>query len=165
MHVSLIAAMAKDRVIGYQGDMPWHLPAELGYFKELTMGKPIIMGRKTFASIGRALPGRTNIVLTRQGADLPEGVIAVGTVEDALAQARAVTGDDGEVMIIGGGEIYKAFLPQATRLYLTHIDLETQGDTWFPDWNNEQWQRTLLRESAVTPNNPLAFKGYLYERK
>ncbi|TRW50358.1 type 3 dihydrofolate reductase [Aliidiomarina halalkaliphila] len=164
MHVSLIAAMANNRVIGYQGDMPWHLPAELRYFKELTLGKPIVMGRKTFASIGRALPGRTNIVLTRQAADLPEGVIAVSSVDDALAQAKAVAGDDGEVMIIGGGEIYNAFLPQATRLYLTHIDLETKGDTWFPEWRDEQWQKTLLRESAATADNPLAFKGYLYER-
>lgn len=168
MHVALVAAMAEDRVIGYQGQMPWHLPAELQYFKSITMGKPLIMGRKTFESIGRPLPGRTSIVLTRTSTSLPEGVLVAGSVSEALDLAREYIGahrpENDEVMIIGGGEIYAAFLAQATRLYLTHIDLRVDGDTWFPDWSYAHWKRTLLREQHVDEKNQLSFRGYLYER-
>lgn len=169
MHISLIAAMANDRVIGKQGDMPWHLPGELQYFKSLTMGKPIVMGRKTFESIGRPLPGRYNIVISRNAGDLPQEVTVVDSPAAAIAAAMAEAERNGqtlnEIMIIGGGQIYQAFLPLATRLYLTHIDLEVDGDTWFPEYHPEQWQRTLLREQAVDAENTLAYHGYLYEKK
>lgn len=169
MQVALVAAMAQNRVIGYQGKMPWHLPAELQYFKAITMGKPIIMGRKTFESIGRPLPGRTNIVLTRNPHALPEGVLVADSVSNALEIARqhldVQQPENDEVMVIGGGEIYAAFLPQATRLYLTHIDLAVDGDTWFPDWSEMQWEQTLLREHQADSQNPLSFRGYRYERK
>ncbi|MCL5254911.1 MAG: type 3 dihydrofolate reductase [Gammaproteobacteria bacterium] len=169
MHISLIAAMANGRVIGKQGDMPWHLPGELQYFKSLTMGKPIVMGRKTFESIGRPLPGRHNIVISRNADNLPAEVTVVDSPAAAIAAASAEAERNGqtlnEIMIIGGGQIYQAFLPLATRLYLTHIDLEVDGDTWFPEYYPEQWQRTLLREQAVDADNTLAFRGYLYEKK
>lgn len=169
MHISLIAAMANQRVIGKQGDMPWHLPGELQYFKSLTMGKPIVMGRKTFESIGRPLPGRHNIVISRSADNLPPEVTVVSSPEAAITAAQAHAARQGspleEIMIIGGGQVYQAFLPHATRLYLTHIDLDVDGDTWFPEFQPELWQRTLLRDQAVDAENTLAFQGYLYEKK
>ena len=169
MHTSLIAAMAHNRVIGKNSDMPWHLPGELQYFKSLTMGKPIVMGRKTFESIGRPLPGRHNIVISRSADNLPAEVTVVPSPEAAIKAAQLRAEEENrqveELMVIGGGQIYAAFLPIATRLYLTHIDLTVDGDTWFPDYQPEQWQRTLLRDQAVDTENTLAYRGYLYEKK
>lgn len=128
--ISLIAAMAKNRVIGKDNDMPWHLPADLGHFKAVTLGKPIIMGRKTYESIGRALPGRQNIVISSNPSYALEGCDTVTSFEAALA----LTKDLNEVMIIGGGFLYKQALNQADKLYLTFIDLEVQGDTFFPEY-------------------------------
>ena len=136
MKVSMIAAMAEDRVIGLDNKMPWHLPADLQFFKRVTLGKPVIMGRKTYQSIGRPLPGRKNIVLTRDTQLTIEGVDCVQT----LAQAVSLVGDVEEMMIIGGATIYQQFLAQADRLYLTFIDLKTPGDTQFPDYlAQSQW--------------------------
>lgn len=133
----MIAAMAKNRVIGLDNKMPWHLPADLQFFKRVTLGKPVIMGRKTYQSIGRPLPGRQNIVLSRNTDLTIEGVECVQTLE----QAQELVGDAAEVMIIGGATIYEQFLAQADRLYLTFIDLETAGDTQFPDYQGvAQWQ-------------------------
>src|SRR5690554_621307 len=140
-HISLVTAMAKNRVIGKDGAMPWHLPDELQYFKDITMGKPIVMGRATFESIGRPLPGRRNVVITRTPEQLPTGVEGVSSPNLALA----LLAEYDEIMVIGGGQIYTAFLPQATRLYLTHIDLEVDGDTHFPSWNADDWVGRLLR--------------------
>ncbi|MCH8501346.1 MAG: type 3 dihydrofolate reductase [Aliidiomarina sp.] len=169
MHISLIAAMAHNRVIGKHGDMPWHLPGELQYFKSLTIGKPIVMGRKTFESIGRPLSGRHNIVISRTAENLPSEVTHVSSPEAAIRAAKLRAEEEGvqleELMVIGGGQIYAAFLPMATRLYLTHIDLNVDGDTWFPEYHPEQWQRTLLRNQAVDTENSLAYQGYLYEKK
>lgn len=160
MQISLVAAMANDRVIGKDNQMPWHLPAELQYFKALTMGKPIIMGRKTFESIGRPLPGRHNIVLTSSAA-MPATVTTANSVQAALEAA----GDAEEVMVIGGGDIYRQFLPHATRLYLTYIDLEVAGDTRFPAYETmtSQWQRTVLRSQPADAKN-LAFKAVLLQK-
>ncbi|WP_019613285.1 type 3 dihydrofolate reductase [Psychromonas ossibalaenae] len=130
MKVSMIAAMAEDRVIGLDNKMPWHLPADLQFFKRVTLGKPVIMGRKTYQSIGRPLPGRKNIVLTRDKNLEIQGVSCVQTVEQALDLVQGVE----EVMVIGGATIYQQFLNRATRLYLTFIDFKTQGDTQFPDY-------------------------------
>ena len=163
MHISLVVAMAADRVIGKDNTMPWHLPSELKYFKEITMGKPIVMGRRTYESIGRPLPGRHNIVLTRQQVVLPPGVDVARSTEEALALA----GEVDEVMIIGGGEIYRQFLPQATRLYVTEIDLVVDGDTRFPEFaaaNSSQWTRTLLREQAALSSDTPGYRAYLLER-
>ncbi|WP_370443883.1 dihydrofolate reductase [Aliidiomarina sp. B3213] len=152
--------MADEQVIGKDGDMPWHLPQELQYFKEITMGKPIVMGRNTFASIGRALPGRRNVVITSKPELLPENVDAVASPEKAMELLQ----DHDEIMIIGGGQIYKAFLPLATRMYLTHIDLTVDGDTFFPQWNENEWSRQELRKSPKVDVKTPGYAAYLYEK-
>ncbi|MED5503625.1 MAG: type 3 dihydrofolate reductase [Pseudomonadota bacterium] len=133
MIISMIAAMADNRIIGKDNQMPWHLPADFAWFKRCTMGKPVVMGRKTYESIGRPLPGRLNIVISRDASLSIEGVTTVTSIEQALE----VAGEVEEVMIIGGGAIYAACLPMANKLYITHIEAEIQGDTQFPDWGNE----------------------------
>ena len=160
MQISLVVAMAHDRVIGNDNQMPWHIPAELKYFKALTMGKPIIMGRRTFESIGRPLPGRHNIVLT-SSESLPDSVTTARSIEQALGAA----GDVEEVCIIGGGDIYRQFLPEATRLYITLIDLAVDGDTRFPEYATltEGWQRTDLRHQAAHQGTP-AFSAFLLQK-
>ncbi|MDV6253439.1 type 3 dihydrofolate reductase [Vibrio sp. EA2] len=133
MIISMIAAMADNRIIGKDNQMPWHLPADFVWFKRCTMGKPVVMGRKTYESIGRPLPGRLNIVISRDESLSIEGVTTVTSIEQALE----VAGDVEEVMIIGGGAIYAACLPMATKLYVTHIEAAIEGDTQFPDWGDE----------------------------
>lgn len=131
MKISMIAAMAKNRIIGKDKQMPWHMPADLKHFKAITLGKPVIMGRKTYESIGKALPGRVNIVITNsQTYTLPDAIV-VNSCESAL---HAAGKNVDEAMIIGGGAIYEAFLPIADQLFLTFIDLSTDGDTQFPDY-------------------------------
>lgn len=142
MKISMIVAMAENRVIGLDNKMPWHLPADLHYFKKTTLGKPVIMGRKTYDSIGRALPGRLNIVVSRDATLAISGVTCVTSVEQALQVAAGVE----EVMIIGGATIYDYFLPVANRLYLTLIDLETKGDTCFPDYLAQGTWQEINRE-------------------
>nr|WP_109340984.1 type 3 dihydrofolate reductase [Saliniradius amylolyticus] len=139
----MIAAMAKNRVIGRDNDMPWHQPADLKHFKQVTMGKPIIMGRKTFESIGRPLPGRTNVVISRSPDFNPEGVEVVTTPQQALERVQS----QDEVMVIGGGRIYELFLPLAERLYITDIDLDVIGDTYFPDYQAEAGWIEVTSES------------------
>ncbi|WP_104025956.1 type 3 dihydrofolate reductase [Vibrio jasicida] len=133
MIISMIAAMADNRIIGKDNQMPWHLPADFAWFKRCTMCKPVVMGRKTYESIGRPLPGRLNIVISRDTSLSIEGVTTVTSIEQALE----VAGDSEEVMIIGGGAIYAACLAIANKLYVTHIEAEIEGDTQFPDWGNE----------------------------
>ncbi|HHF3024356.1 TPA: type 3 dihydrofolate reductase [Vibrio diabolicus] len=133
MIISMIAAMADNRIIGKDNQMPWHLPADFAWFKRCTMGKPVVMGRKTYESIGRPLPGRLNIVISREETLKIEGVSTVTSIEQALD----VAGDVEEVMIIGGGAIYAACLPMANKLYVTHIEAAIDGDTQFPDWGDE----------------------------
>ncbi|WDT88087.1 type 3 dihydrofolate reductase [Alteromonas sp. 009811495] len=130
----MIAAMAKNRIIGADNDMPWHLPADLKHFKSVTMGKAVIMGRKTYESIGRALPGRPNIVITSNKEYSLSDATVVDSPESAIEVAKALTQNAEEIMIIGGGTIYQSFLNDADTLYLTHIDLEVEGDTQFPDY-------------------------------
>ncbi|RUO29794.1 type 3 dihydrofolate reductase [Aliidiomarina sedimenti] len=160
MHISLVAAMAANRVIGKGGDMPWHLPKELKYFKEITLGKPVVMGRRTYESIGRPLPGRHNIVISGSNPSLPDEVSVVSSVDEALQAAGAVD----EIMVIGGGEIYRQFLPVATRLYLTEIDLVVDGDTWFPEFNSDEWSSTILRDIDAEDENTPAFRAKLLEK-
>jgi dihydrofolate reductase len=151
MIISMIAAMAKNRVIGAGNTMPWHLPADLKHFKATTLGKPVLMGRKTYDSIGKALPGRTNIVITRDSQLQLDDAITVTSAKMALA---AVSGVD-EVMIIGGGTIYDTFLPLCHRLYLTEIDLEVEGDTYFPDYlASYEWQQIDRQLSLADEKNP-----------
>jgi len=145
MKISMIAAMAEDRVIGLDNKMPWHLPGDLKFFKRVTLGKPVIMGRKTYQSIGRPLPGRANIVLTGDNNLQIEGVSCVQTV----AQALALVKDAPEVMVIGGATLYEQFLPHASRLYLTFIDLKAEGDTKFPDYQAVANWREVEREAHL----------------
>lgn len=135
MKISLIAALATDNVIGWKNNMPWHLPADLAWFKRNTLNKPVIMGRKTYESIGRPLPERHNIVISRSTGN-DKRVTWVQSLNDAIKAA----GEVEEVMVIGGGDIYSQFLPKAKRLYLTHIDVEVEGDTHFPDYKNKNWK-------------------------
>jgi dihydrofolate reductase len=151
--VTIIAAMARNRAIGFDGGMPWHLPKELKHFKQTTMGKPIVMGRKTWESIGRALPGRQNIVVTRKHAFQAEGCLVVCSIEEALEKA----GGD-EVMVIGGGQLYEQVLPLASRMILTLVDCEPPADTWFPEWNENDWRELSRRSQAVDENNDFAYE-------
>lgn len=155
MIISLIAAMAADRVIGMENAMPWHLPADLAWFKRNTLNKPVIMGRKTFESIGRPLPGRLNIVISSQLGS-HDGVTWVTSVEDALAAAS----DAEEVMIMGGGRVYDQFLQRANRLYLTHIDAEVEGDTHFPDYEPDEWESVFSEFHDADEANS---HGYCFE--
>ncbi|HYB32935.1 MAG TPA: type 3 dihydrofolate reductase [Steroidobacteraceae bacterium] len=133
--VSLIVAMAQNGVIGRGNALPWRLPEDLKRFRAFTLGKPILMGRKTFESLGRPLPGRANLVLTRDRGWFSHGVIVVHSVEEALAQAGA----SDELVAIGGAEIYRLVLPFARRIYLTHVHADVPGDTFFPDFDPTQW--------------------------
>jgi dihydrofolate reductase len=135
MIISLITAMDRNRLIGNNNQLPWHLPADFAHFKSVTMGKPVIMGRKTYESIGRPLPGRMNIVLSRDPDISFEGVACVSSFEQALVLAA----DAEEVMVIGGSTIYEMLLPRANRLYLTYVDAEFEGDAWFPEFDKDQW--------------------------
>lgn len=160
MIISLISAMSQNRVIGKNGQLPWHLPADLKHFKEKTVGKPIIMGRKTFDSIKNPLPGRHNIVLTRDQRFEPLGCTIVSTVEKALE----VAGDVEEIMIVGGETIYRLFLPKATRIYLTVIEQDFEGDTYFPEWG-QHWKIVSVEKHEPDEKNPYHYQFILLERK
>jgi dihydrofolate reductase len=157
MLISMIAAMANNNVIGANNKMPWHLPADLQHFKRLTLGKPIIMGRKTYQSIGKALPGRLNIVITRDKAFSVDDALVVNTCEHALGAAQAEPGTT-EVMIIGGGTVYRHFMPLCNRLYLTLIDLDIAGDTVFPDYQQAGWQQLTEQSHQADQKNPYAYQ-------
>lgn len=154
MRVSLIVAMAANGVIGRDNGLPWRLPADLRLFKKLTMGHALILGRKTYESIGRPLPGRRMIVITRRpdwwtpGA---EGVEVVHSLEEALSLAAG----DGEVFVAGGGEIYREALPRADRIYLTQVEAEVDGDTRFPDFDPSDWK--IVEEEHHEPDTQHAF--------
>lgn len=159
MIISMIAAMAQDRVIGIDNQMPWHLPADFAWFKRCTMGKPVVMGRKTYDSIGRPLPGRQNIVISRDPSLVIEGVTTVTSIDEALKAAGSVE----EVMIIGGGTIYEACLPRANKLYVTHIEAEIQGDTQFPAWDDE-FKETYSEAYSADEKNAYEMRFVVLER-
>ncbi len=164
MKIAMIAAMAQDRVIGADNDMPWHLPADLKHFKQVTMGKPVIMGRKTYESIGRALPGRPNIVITSNTEyTLPDARV-VSSPQAAIDVATTLVENDQEVMIIGGGTIYEVFLAQADTLYLTHIDLTVDGDTRFPDYTAFNWCETVTESHTGDDKNPYNYRFVTLQR-
>jgi dihydrofolate reductase len=153
--VSLIVAMAQNGVIGRDNGLPWRLPRDLKRFKASTLGKPILMGRKTFESIGRALPERVNLVLTRDRSWDAPGVIVVHSVEEALGRA----GPSDELVAIGGAEIYRLVLPFARRIYLTHVHADVEGDTFFPDFDPSQWADVEYRAHPADDEHayPLTF--------
>lgn len=148
MTVALVAAVAKNRVIGAGGALPWHISADLKRFKQITMGKPVVMGRKTFESIGRPLEGRANVVISSSNDYQPSGVTVVPSFADALklGQTIAEANEDGEVMVIGGAQVYHDALVRADRLYLTEVDAEYDGDVFFPELASGQW-REVSRET------------------
>ena len=149
--ITLVAAVAANGVIGKAGRLPWSLPDDLRHFRRLTIGKPVIMGRATFDSIGRPLPERTNIVLTRNvGFDAPDVYRAAGPAQ-AVAIARSVHGPQTEMCVIGGGEVYRAFMPMADRLELTMVALAPEGDAFFPEWDQELWNRVAASSHAGPP--------------
>jgi len=158
--LSMIVAHANNRVIGKNNDMPWHLPADLAYFKKTTLGKPIIMGRKTYQSIGRALPGRKNIVISRDDNFQAEGVEVVNSVDAALA----LVVDSAEVMVIGGGAIYQHCLAVAQRLYITHINADIDGDTYFPEYDLTVWQKIASDIRPSDEKNPYQLDFSVYEK-
>lgn len=160
MTINIIVAYNRKYVIGKEGDMPWHLPADLAHFKKTTMGCPIIMGRKTRESLGRPLPGRLNIAITRDTSYQTEGTTVVYSLEEALALARAA---NETVFIIGGGDIYRQSLALADRVYATEINNEVEGDTYFPVLDKQVWQE-VSRESAPEQNG-VTFDFVVYERR
>jgi dihydrofolate reductase len=147
--ISLIVAASTNNVIGAQGELPWRLSDDLKRFKALTMGKPIVMGRKTWESIGRPLPGRQNIVITRQEGYVAEGCDVVDSPEAAIEAA----GDAAEIMIIGGSHIYDAFLPRADRIYLTRVHAEVEGDAFLPELHAEEWRADSTENHAADDKN------------
>lgn len=154
MRIAMIAAMAKNRVIGLDNDMPWRLPDDLKFFKKTTTGKPVIMGRKTFESIGsRPLPNRPNLVISRQADFVAEGATVFSSVEDAIASTDSVE----EVIIMGGGQLYKQMLPQADKLYLTLINADIDGDTLFPDWTEFSWNEIEREHHAMDDSHAYDF--------
>ena len=163
--LSLIAALAENRVIGIDNRMPWHLPGDFKYFKATTLGKPIIMGRKTWDSLGRPLPGRLNLVVSRQPGLQLEGAEVFSSLDAAIARAEAWAREQGidEVMLIGGAQLYAQALEQADRLYLTRVGLSPEGDAWFPEFDTSQWKLTSNVENPATAETP-AYNFEVWER-
>jgi dihydrofolate reductase len=163
MLISCIAAMAHNNVIGLQNKMPWHLPADLKHFKSITLSKPIIMGRKTFESIGKPLPGRRNIVVTRNPEWGVDDVDTVTSLDAAIKLAAETTPEHHEIMIIGGGQIYAEAMPLANRLYITEIDIAPEGDAFFPSIDKAIWtekERTYHESTGKYP----AYSFVIYDR-
>ncbi|MDO8584898.1 MAG: dihydrofolate reductase [bacterium] len=158
--LSFIVALDNRRGIGLKNGLPWTLPADLRHFKEVTMGHPIIMGRKTHESIGRALPGRKNIIITRQKDFVAPGCEVVQSFDEALVRAG-----EGEVFVIGGGEIFAAVLPRAQKLYVTEVNHAFQADVYFPEFNKNEWREVSREPHAADEKNPYAYSFVVYERR
>ncbi len=160
MRIALIAAMAENHVIGRNNQLPWRIPADLKHFKVLTMGKPIIMGRKTYESIGRPLPGRVNIVLTGDVTYRAEGCEVVHSIAQALQVAGAVE----EAMIVGGSDLYRQTIGDADRLYLTLVKAEVEGDAWFPKIDSRQWREIKREAHRADDSNQYDYAFVVLER-
>jgi len=166
MKKSMIVAMAENRVIGINNNLPWYLPNDLKYFKQVTMGKPILMGRLTYESIGKPLPGRTNIVLTRNEAWSAEGVKTVCSLREAFQLAESISEIDGqdEVMVIGGDQIYKTTLPEVDRIYLTKVHAEVKGDAFFPEVDWSEWKEVGREDFKAEGPNPYDYSFLVLDR-
>jgi dihydrofolate reductase len=160
----MIAAMANHRVIGKDQKMPWHLPADLAFFKKTTLGNPIVMGRKTYESIGRPLPGRLNIVVTHNANLNITGCEVVTSLDQAIAVAHEKSPHSDELFITGGSHLYTSFLPQADRLYLTLIEATFDGDTYFPDYTHDQWHQLERIDHQPDEKNSYPYAFILLER-
>lgn len=161
MIISIIAAMDRNHLIGNKNQLPWHLPADFSHFKSVTMGKPIVMGRKTFESIGKPLPGRKNIVLSRNAEMKFEGADCVSDFDQAISLVSGVE----EVMIIGGSAIYEMLLPEVDRMYLTYVDAEFTGDAWFPDFDKNQWVEIEVVERPADEKNLYACRFVTLQKR
>jgi len=157
--ISLIVAVSANGVIGRGGELPWHLSDDLKRFKQLTLGRPIVMGRKTFESIGRALPGRQNIVLTRQSEFAADDCDVVSSIDAAIAASS----DAGEIVVIGGSEIYKLFLPLAERIYMTRVHIDVDGEVRFPELDDELWQESERENHDADDLNEYEFTTSVLE--
>jgi dihydrofolate reductase len=162
MKISLIVAMASNRAIGLNNKMPWHLSADLKRFKKITMGSPILMGRKTFESIGHPLPGRTNIVLTRNPAYTQEGCVIVNDLETAIWTGCRHA---GEIFVIGGADLYQVLLPRAETIYLTEIKKKFRGDTFFPELDMNGWAETEREDVADDAKSGFSYSFLRLDRK
>ena len=160
MKISIIVAMALNRVIGRDNGLPWHLPADLQHFRQTTMGKPILMGRKTWESIGRPLPGRTSIIITRDPDYTAAGAVVVNTIDAALHAAAR----HGEIMVIGGAELYRQVLPLAGTIYMTLIHDEIAGDTFFPELEGDEWLEVERNDFEPDEKNPHEYSFIVLER-
>lgn len=160
MIISLIAAMDNNQLIGVKNGLPWHLPADFKHFKQVTMGKPVLMGRKTYESIGKPLPGRKNIVVTRSGFEA-DGVLTASSIDAALA----LVSDEAEVMILGGANIYQQMIDKADKMYLTHVHAECEGDAWFPEFDMNEWDIASRQSVSADEKNNYDFDIVEYQRK
>ena len=160
MTLAIIVATDEQGLIGKENDLPWKLSADLQYFRRVTMGKPLIMGRNTHESIGRALPGRKNIIVTKNNDYHVDGCVVVHSVEAALKEAD----QDLEVMVMGGASLYQQLLPQADKLYLTHVHASLEGDTWFPDWHKDEWHELSREDHLADDKNDYDYSFVVFER-
>lgn len=160
MRISAICAMSENRVIGHNNQLPWHLPADLKHFKNLTMGNPILMGRKTYESIGRPLPGRLNVIITSNRNYQAAGC----TVVDSIEKALEITQESDELFIIGGASLYRGMLPLTQRLYLTLIHQDIEGDTYFPEFNLKEWVETERADYPINAEHRYPYSFIVLDR-
>lgn len=166
MKISIIAAMGTNRGLGFGNKLPWYLPDDLKRFKKLTDGHAVVMGRKTHESIGRPLPNRRNIVVTRNRGYKAEGCLVVGSMEEAIRAAENnATDNDDEIFVIGGAEIYALALPVASRMYLTFVDANVPADVFFPKFDEREWRIVSTENHDQDEKHPYAFVWNVYERK
>jgi dihydrofolate reductase len=167
IRIAMIAGVAENGVIGNEQTIPWRVPSDMAFFKQTTMGKPIVMGRKQYETVGRPLPGRSNIVITRQKGYAPDGVLVFHDIDSALKKAGEIALSDGadEIMIIGGGELYAQLMARADRLYISHIDLSPEGDVRFPAIKPEDWAVIDLPEVAPSAKDEASYRVKVYGRR
>ena len=161
MRISLIVAASTNDVIGVRGQLPWHLPNDFKYFKEITMGKPVLMGRLTWDSIGKPLPGRTNIVMTRQPGFAAQGASVVGSTAAAIDAA----GEANELMVIGGGQVYQQFIDSADRIYMTRVNAHIEGDALFPALDPQQWSLTSCQKKTADERHAFDYEFRVFDRR
>ncbi|QOJ23305.1 MAG: dihydrofolate reductase [Gammaproteobacteria bacterium] len=164
-HLSILVAMAKNRVIGRNNRLPWHLPADLKHFKFLTMGQTIVMGRKTYESIGKPLPGRANVIITRQTDYEVPGAIVVNSLEDALLICEETSTGHSENFIIGGEKLYRQALKMCQRMYITEIQKDFDGDVFFPEFDCNEWEETQRDKHIAENESNLEYHFVILDRK
>ncbi len=161
MSLSIVVAMDENRLIGKDNKLPWHLPADLAYFKKITTGKSIVMGRKTYDSIGRPLPNRRNIVISRNSKTLITGCEVLTSIDEVLSTTK----DEDEVMIIGGASLCEQLLPQVSRLYITKIEGEFDGDVYFPEYDESDWRQVICESHLPDASNQYPYHFLVLERQ